>query len=125
MKPDNKTYELELMIAKFLRWGVFFCGALIFTGWFMNLKMEGNPFFVYRDYDPIPFWELIHHYIRSSNVGGLIAFGGLFGLVSLPVWRVFLTGVLFLRQKERSLALIAFIVFTLLVISFLMGVSVE
>ena len=126
MKPDNKTYELELLIAKFLRWGVFFCGALIFLGWAMNLKgMNDNPFYIYRDYDPIPFWELIRHYIRSQNVGGLIAYAGLFGLVSLPVWRVFLTGVLFLKQKERSLAVIAFIVFTLLIVSFLLGVTVE
>ena len=125
MKPDSKAYELELLIAKFLRWGVFFCGALIFAGWAMNLKLDANPFYVYHDYDPIPFWELIRHYIRSGNVGGLLSFAGLALLVSLPVCRVFLTGVLFLRQKERSLAAIAFLVFTLLVISFLLGMTVD
>lgn len=125
MKSDNKAYELELLIAKFLRWGVFFCGGLILIGWVMNLKFEGNPFAIYKDYDPIPFWQLINHYIKSGNIGGLIAYAGLFGLVSLPVWRVCLTGVLFLRQKERSLAVIAFLVFALLIVSFLMGVSVE
>lgn len=125
MKPDNKAYELELLIAKFLRWGVVFCGVLILAGWLMNLKFDANPFYVYRDYDPIPFWQLIQHYIRSGNIGGLVAYAGLASLVSLPVWRVFLTGVLFLRQKEKSLALIAFIVFTLLVISFLLGVTAD
>lgn len=125
MKPDNKTYELELLIAKFLRIGVFFCGALIATGWLMNLNWDSDPFFIYRDYDPIPFWELIHFYIRSKNIGGIISFVGLAGLVSLPVWRVFLTGVLFMKQKERNLAVIAFVVFILLVISFLLGVTAE
>lgn len=125
MKPDNKTYELELLIAKFLRIGVFFCGALIATGWLMNLNWDSDPFFIYRDYDPIPFWELVHFYIRTKNIGGIISFVGLAGLVSLPVWRVFLTGVLFMKQKERNLAVIAFIVFTLLVISFLLGVTAE
>lgn len=125
MKPDNKAYELELLIAKFLRVGVFFCGGLIFAGWIMNLKWDANPFFVYKDYDPIPFWELINFYIRSKNIGGIVSFAGLAGLVSLPVWRVFLTGVLFIKQKERGLAVIAFIVFTLLVISFLLGMTAE
>lgn len=125
MKPDDKAYTLELLIAKFLRWGVFFCGGLIFVGWIMNLKWNANPFHIYKDYDPIPLWELISFYIRSQNYGGLISFAGLAALVSLPVWRVFLTGVLFLKQKERALAVIAFFVFTLLVISFLLGVTVE
>jgi uncharacterized membrane protein len=125
MKPDDKAYALELLIAKFLRWGVVFCGILIFAGWMLNLKWHGDPFFIYKDYDPIPFWELLQHYIRSQNIGGLIAFGGLAGLVSLPVWRVFLTGILFLKQKERALALIAFVVFTLLIISFLLGMRVQ
>jgi uncharacterized membrane protein len=125
MKPDNKAYEMELLIAKFLRYGVGFCGSLILVGWLLNLKWDSNPFFIYKDYDPIPFWELVHHYIRSQNYGALISFVGLAGLVSLPVWRVFLTGVLFIKQKERALAVIAFFVFTLLVISFLLGVTVE
>ncbi len=125
MKPDNKTYELELLIAKFLRYGVAVCGGLILVGWVMNLKLHSDPFFIYKDYDPIPFWDLITRYIRLKNYGALIAFIGLWGLVSLPVWRVFLTGILFIKQKERSLAVIAFIVFTLLVISFLLGLTVE
>lgn len=125
MKPDNRTYRLELLIARFLRWGAFFCGALILLGWAMTIKPGANPYFVYRDYDPIPFWQLIRHYIRSGNVGGLIAFAGLGALVSLPVWRVFLTAVLFYQQKERWLALIAFLVFALLVVSFLLGIRAE
>lgn len=125
MKPDSKAYELELLIAKFLRWGVFFCGGLILIGWLLNLHWDANPFVVYKDYDPIPFWQLIQHYIARGNFGGLIAYAGLAGLVSLPLWRVFLTGVLFIRQKEHALAVIAFIVFTLLIISFLLGVTAE
>ncbi len=125
MKPEGQTYELELRIAKFLRYGVIACGALIAVGWLLNIKWSGDPFYVYRDYDPIPFWELVSHYIRSQNVGALICLLGLSFLVSLPVWRVFLTGVLFLKQKERSLAAIAFVVFTLLIISFLLGISAE
>ncbi len=125
MKPDDKAYELELLIAKFLRYGVVFCGILIFVGWILNLNWDANPFFIYKDYDPIPFWDLISHYVRIKNIGGLISFAGLAGLVSLPVWRVFLTGILFIKQKERALAVIAFFVFTLLVISFLLGVTVE
>ena len=125
MKPDGKVYELELLIAKFLRYGVIFCGLLIFAGWIMNFKWDSNPFFIYKDYDPIPLWELIHFNLRSKNIGAIISFVGLAGLVTLPVWRVFLTGILFIKQKERGLAVIAFIVFTLLVISFLLGVTAE
>lgn len=125
MKPDDKAYELELLIAKFLRWGVIFCGGLILIGWLLNLKWDANAFYIYRDYDQIPFWDLIRLYLRSGNIGGLISFAGLAALVSLPVWRVLLTGILFLRQKEKALALVAFLVFTLLIVSFLLGVTVE
>lgn len=125
MKDDQKTYDLELLIAKFLRWGVVFCGILIFVGWILNLKWDANVFYIYRDYDPIPFRDLVGLYVRSGNIGGLIAFSGLAALVSLPLLRVFLTGILFLKQKERALALIAFLVLALLIISFLLGVTVE
>ncbi len=125
MKPDNRTYELELTIAKFLRYGVVACGGMIAAGWLMNISWEGNPFYIYRDYDPIPFWQLVSHYTRTGNYGAIICFIGLAGLVCLPVFRVLLTGILFLKQKEKSMALIAFFVFTLLIISFLLGVSVE
>lgn len=125
MKTDEQTYKLELRIAKFLRFGVIACGALISVGWLLNIKWSGDPFYIYRDYDPIPFWELVSHYIRSRNFGALICLFGLASLVSLPVWRVFLTGILFAKQKENKLAAIAFLVFTLLIISFLLGVSAE
>lgn len=125
MKPDEKTYALELTIAKFLRYGVVACGTLIAVGWLMNISWERNPFTIYRDYDPIPFWKLVSHYTRTGNYGAIICYMGLASLVTLPVLRVFLTGVLFLKQKERSLAAIAFFVFTLLVISFLLGMTVE
>ena len=125
MKPDQKTYELELTIAKFLRYGVIACGVLIAIGWLLNIKWEGNPFYLYRDYDPIPFWQLVGHYTRTGNYGAIICFIGLAGLVSLPVWRVLLTGILFFKQKERAMACIAFFVFTLLIISFLLGMAFE
>ncbi len=125
MKPDQKTYELELTIAKFLRYGVIACGSLIAVGWLMNIKWEGNPFYLYRDYDPIPLWQLVSHYTRTGNYGAIICFIGLAGLVSLPVLRVLLTGILFFKQKEKSMASIAFFVFTLLIISFLLGVTVD
>lgn len=123
MKTEKTTEELEIKIAIFLRYGVFIAGFFMFVGWVINFKFSGDPFFGFSIYDQIPLIDLVDYYIRRKNYGALISYGGLAMLISLPLIRVLLTMVLFLKQKERNLALIALIVFMGLTISLFLGIE--
>lgn len=118
----EKMEDLELKIAKFLRLGVLVSGILIFVGWLMKFKLGVNPFYVFQDYDQISLPVLLRHYWKRRDWGVLISYAGMAALISLPIIRVMLTGVLFLKQKEHHLAIITLIVLLGLIGSFFLGV---
>lgn len=123
MKNEQTTEELEIKIALFLRYGVFIAGFVMFVGWAMNFKFSGDPYFGFSTYDQIPLMDLIDHYIRRKNWGALVSYSGLALLISLPLIRVLLTMILFLKQKENTLAGVAFIVFAGLMVSLFLGIE--
>ncbi|HXH76799.1 MAG TPA: DUF1634 domain-containing protein [Bacteriovoracaceae bacterium] len=119
MKEDME--HIELRISRFLRLGVMIAGLLIAIGWVFNLKLSGDLFSQFKTYDPIPlqnFW--LYHY-NQGNWSRLLCYVGLFSLISLPVIRVILTGILFFKQKDFLLAFFAGLVFLGLIISFSFG----
>ena len=120
---ENKIEEMEHKISYFLRWGVIFSGVLIFVGWMLNIKWSANPFYVFQDYDQISLKDLIRHYILRNNYGALITFVGLGSLISLPLIRVALTMILFMKQKEWQLAAITALVLLGLIVSFSFGIE--
>lgn len=113
--------NLELKISKLLRVGVMVVAALLSVGtvlmWTSNHDMLAN----FSHYAPEPLIEKIHWALLLNDRGTLISIAGLSILVSLPILRVFLTGILFLKQKEYQLSLIAMLVFVSLLLSFLLG----
>lgn len=119
----NEIESLELKISKFLRGGVFLAGAVMFVGWIWKLKWKGNPFFNFEVYDRIPFTDLIKQHIYLKDWGLLVSYAGLLILISLPLIRVLLTAILFIRQKEYMLAGIALIVLTGLSASLFLGIE--
>jgi uncharacterized membrane protein len=119
----NDIETLELKIAKFLRVGVIVSGLIMFAGWLTQVKWSGDPFFNFKTYDQIPLKDLILLHVRNKDWGVLLTYSGLFSLISLPLIRVLLTAVLFLRQKEFILALIAFIVLIGLLASMSLGIE--
>lgn len=119
----NEIESLELKIAKFLRGGVFTAGAVMFVGWIWKTKWSGNPFFTFEVYDRIPFKTMIQHHIYHKDWGTLVSYAGLLILISLPLIRVLLTAILFVRQKEYSLAGIALLVLSGLTASILLGIE--
>lgn len=120
----NDIESLELKISKFLRAGVYLAGAVMFVGWVWKFKWSGNPFFNFEVYDRIPFIDLIKQHIYLKDWGILVSYAGLLILISLPLIRVLLTGILFIRQKEYTLAGIAFIVLSGLTASMLLGIEI-
>jgi uncharacterized membrane protein len=115
--------KLELKIARFLRAGVVLSGLLMFAGWALQFKWSGNPFYFFDMYDPLPIQEIIRIYVRNENYGALLSYAGLGFLISLPIIRVLLTSILFARQKEYGLALIAAFVLIGLIVSMSLGID--
>ena len=119
----NDLESLELKISKFLRFGVLFAGALMLVGWVMSIKFTSNPFVGFQTYDHISIQELIFFHLKRKDYGALVSYAGLFALISLPLIRVFLTGILFIRSGEKILAFIAALVLIGLLASFTLGIE--
>ncbi len=123
MKKEATIETLEYRIALFLRRGVFLAGTLMFIGWMGLFSWDENPFYHYSQYDQIPFIDLLAYHIRRKDWAFLICYAGLSVLILLPLIRVLLTCVLFLKQKEKRLAIIAWVVFLSLIFSMLLGID--
>lgn len=120
----NELESLEGNIARFLRYGVIFSGIVMFTGWIIQFKVQSNPFYMFQTYAEISFFDSIEIYYRTRNYGILICYAGLISLISLPVIRVLLTALLFIKQREYILAVIAFVVLTGLLVSLSLGIEI-
>jgi uncharacterized membrane protein len=121
MKPA--LHETELRIARFLRAGTIFSGSLLLIGWLWNFDWHSDPFFNFQHYDQIPFTQLYTHAWNQGSWGALLVYAGLVALISLPVIRVLLTMLLFLQRRERTMALLAGVVFLGLIISMILGIE--
>lgn len=119
----DPLYNLELRIAKLLRYGVLFAGLLIFMGWLGLERLSPDPFLVFHTYKPVGLFDLLQGYRSSGNWGGLVCCLGLGLLVGLPSLRVLLTCFLFFKRKDYVLAAIAAFVFAALVASFTLGIE--
>lgn len=119
----NKIEDLELKIAKFLRFGVIIAGILMFTGWCFIVRWRISPFINFHVYDPIPFADMMAYAVARKNPGQLLSYAGLLTLISLPIIRVTLTAYLFFRQKEKILSAIAVIVLIGLILSMSLGIE--
>jgi uncharacterized membrane protein len=120
---DDKLFSLELKIAKLLRWGVLSAAALMLFGWISFLDFSKNPLLKFHNYKEESLKQSLESAIQNHQWGILIAYVGLGFLISLPCIRVLMTGVLFIKQKERALAVAAFFVFTILILSFSLGIE--
>jgi uncharacterized membrane protein len=119
----KEVESLELKISWFLRIGVIIAGALMLVGIILNFKLNGNPFYIFQDYDEIPFRNALYIHLRHQHWGHLFSYAGLISLISLPLIRVLLTAILYLKQKEFLMAGLASFVFFCLVVSFSLGIE--
>jgi uncharacterized membrane protein len=114
---------LELRISNLLRFGVLLAGAFLFVGWMTLLDFTQNPLADFKDYKEQTLMQSLEQALQNNQWGLLIAYVGLAILISLPLLRVLLTGFLFIKQKEKTLAAIAFFVFLILILSFSLGIE--
>jgi uncharacterized membrane protein len=115
--------KMELKISKFLRNGVVVSGIIIAIGWAMSFKPDSDPFASLQTYESFNLIDSLQMHAILQNWGKLISYLGLTILISLPVLRVFLSMILFITQKEKTMALIGAIVLIGLILSFSLGVE--
>lgn len=119
----DELESLELKISKFLRIGVLAAGFLMLIGWLTQVIFNGTSFELLKTYHEISFNETLKIAINNNSWTELIAYLGLITLISLPIIRVFLTAILFVKQKEYILAGVASFVLIALLISFSLGIE--
>lgn len=122
-EPGPQLHKLELIISKLLRVGVMTAGVCLFVGWVGTLMNHGSMLSSFHVYEPEPLLEKIEWALLMRDRSLLMAMIGLIILVCLPLVRVLLTGILFIRQKDYKLAMMAFAVFATLVASFFLGID--
>lgn len=114
---------MELKIARFLRGGVVASGLIILTGWILSFRPDKDPFLPLQTYVPYGLIDRLQVHALLSDWGSLITYFGLGILISLPVLRVFLSTILFIKQKEKIMALLGAIVMLGLILSFSLGIE--
>ncbi len=120
----DKLHALELMISQLLRAGVVIAGLLLSIGWLWLWFKNGDILHSFSTYQPQPFIESMHWALVTNDRPMVIAMLGLVILVLLPIIRVFMTGILFFKQKEKTLGLMALTVFIALIGSVLLGIDI-
>lgn len=124
MTEENQgaLFKLELIISRMLRTGVLIAGTCLLVGW-LWMWYHGGDIYALRFYEKHSLLESLQWALLMQNRGFFICIAGFAVLISLPLIRVFMTGVLFLKQKEFLLAALAFGVFVSLILSFTLGVE--
>ncbi|MGZ3743208.1 MAG: DUF1634 domain-containing protein [Pseudobdellovibrionaceae bacterium] len=115
------TSNLELRIAKLLRWGVIGAEALLILGWLSFFDISKNPLLQFHDYSEESLSKSLETAVQNQQWGVLAAYAGLALLISLPISRVLMTGILFTKQRDRLLAIASFFVFGTIIFSFILG----
>lgn len=123
MEQMDQLESLELRISKFLRLGVLVAGFFMLIGWISQSINQPDSLLALKTYHSSTLSETLSNAWTTSSWGVLISYLGLAILISLPITRVFLTAVLFLKQKEYLLAGIAAFVLVALIVSFSLGIE--
>lgn len=119
----DQLESLELKISKFLRLGVLVAGIFMLIGWLSHTFTQPDNFELLKTYHDSTLSETLRMAYAEGAWGTLISYLGLVILIALPITRVFLTAVLFLKQKEYLLAGIAGFVLVALIVSFSLGIE--
>jgi uncharacterized membrane protein len=121
---DARLFNLELFIAKFLRYGVLAAGLLLFAGWMSQINFHQNIFVNFETYHYAPLVPTLKALLANQNWGLLIAYVGLIALIALPITRVALVAVVFLIERDFLLAGCAIVVLFGLALSFVLGFEI-
>lgn len=115
--------SLEWAVARMLRVGVIISGVLMLGGWMTFMDFHENPLVRFHEYHNQRLPVSLSLAWHSGNWGLLLSYAGLALLVSLPVIRVFMAAVIFTKQRQATLAGLAYFVFFILIVSLSLGLD--
>ncbi len=117
----KENHALDLFIAKFLRYGVVLAGLLLAVGWLGEISFTTNVFEKFHTYHDSPIDSTFRSLVRQQRWALLSSYLGLIVLISLPIVRVLMTMLVFLKNRDYALASVAGFVLAGLVLSILLG----
>jgi uncharacterized membrane protein len=121
---EDDVYSLELFIAKFLRYGVMFAGTLMLIGWMSEISFTKDTFAQFATYHDERLWVTLQSLVQSGRWGLLTAYAGMFSLIALPLLRVLMTLLVFIKKKDYALAVVSTLVLAGLFLSLLLGFEI-
>ena len=117
---ENKKSEIEdveIIISKFLRIGVILSAIIVFVGLLMFL-VSGNSGYK-GGYFPTTPIEIFKGFMLLKPYSIILM--GLIILILTPVFRVGVSIIVFIKEKDSLYVKITLAVFTILIISFILG----
>lgn len=121
---EKDIYALELFIARFLRYGVLIAGALMLVGWLAQLSFSVNTFEHFQVYHEVRLHDVLLEAWLERKWALLTSYLGMFVLISLPLLRVLMTFVVFLKKRDYALAGISALVIFSLALSLALGFEI-
>ncbi len=117
MMSKSDIEEIEIIISKFLKAGVLLSAFIIFIG-FSMLVITGDSGYMGNTYPTNP----------TAILSGVVLFKpyaiiltGLLILIATPVFRVGVSIIVFVKEKDYLYVKITSMVFVILIISFVLG----
>lgn len=114
---NRNIEEVEIIISKSLQIGVLASAAVILTGFLMFI-LTGNSGYAHNVYPTNPL--LVFQGLIALKPYAIIL-TGLFILILTPVFRVGVSILVFIKEKDYLYVKITSAVFVILIISFLLG----
>lgn len=124
MSSNSKINQLELKISHFLRMGVLVSAIFMAIGWSAYTFSHSVDYSHLAQYQHESFLTTFNSALSTNSWGTIISYVGLFILIALPIIRVLLTGILFVKEKDYVLGAIAFFVLFTLALSFYLGFEI-
>jgi uncharacterized membrane protein len=116
-EDSSKIDDMEIVISRFLRIGVTLSAAVIFIGLLMFL-ISGNSGYA-GDYFPTTLSEIFNGLMLLKPYAIILL--GLIILILTPVFRVGVSILVFIKEKDYLYVKITSLVFIILIISFVLG----
>ncbi|MBK1811981.1 DUF1634 domain-containing protein [Clostridium sp. YIM B02505] len=117
MEKNSKVDEMEVIISGFLRFGVVLSAIVIFAGLMMFLITGVSGYA--EGYFPTTLTEIFSGLLELKPYAVIMA--GMIILILTPVFRVAVSILVFIKEKDYLYTKITLVVFIILIVSFVFG----
>ena len=121
-KMQKEKEELDLVMGKILRAGIFLSILFMFIGWFLYL-FSGQQVVSLKNleqFNPVA-------YVKSHSIFDAVTFMllGAFMLILTPIFRVISTFIIFVKTKDKMYTIFTAVVMVIILVSIILGFIIE